>query len=412
MADKQVTKYLDKYCEAETTLLKEFALPSEFRNGFNHAVVIPAYNETHEFVDRWLKQFDKHALLIVVINEPDLEQGHDHSSTINKTLFDYLTKSGDIVWRKGKLVLVMRQGRAILIVDRFSQASNRIPRKQGVGLARKIGLDIAVTLWANEQILSEVIHTTDADANLPEDYFLQTTQQPLSAAYVYRFSHRGPDNPTTRATRLYEQSIQYYVDGLNFAGSPYAFHTIGSCLAISARHYCQVRGFPKKNGGEDFYLLNKLAKLAPIKSLSGSPIYIDSRLSNRAPFGTGPSVEKILGLKEPNDFGCYDPVIFVELQTLLRSFSELANADSANQFHLWRSALSEANQRMVDQLSFIDLWQHLNKQQHRGSNALKHIHCWFDAFRTLKYVHELQRHVYPPLPCQLAFEKFATLAHR
>ena len=48
---------------------------------------------------------------------------------------------------------------------------------------------------------------------------------------------------------------------MKYARSPYAFHTIGSTMAVSANHYAKVRGFPKREAGEDFYLLNKLAKV-------------------------------------------------------------------------------------------------------------------------------------------------------
>ncbi len=69
------------------------------------------------------------------------------------------------------------------------------------------------------------------------------------------------------ATQLYELSLRYYVAGMKFARSPYAFHTIGSSMAVSPVHYARVRGFPKREAGEDFYLLNKLAKLGSVLEL-------------------------------------------------------------------------------------------------------------------------------------------------
>ena len=68
-------------------------------------------------------------------------------------------------------------------------------------------------------------------------------------------------------SRLYEYSLRYYVAGLTYAQSPYAFHTIGSTMAVNAEHYASVRGFPRREAGEDFYLLNKLAKVGSVHTL-------------------------------------------------------------------------------------------------------------------------------------------------
>ena len=65
---------------------------------------------------------------------------------------------------------------------------------------------------------------------------------------------------------------------------------------INAEHYAQSAGFPKLAAGEDFYLLNKLAKIGKIIPLKiiNQPIYIQARISNRTPFGTGPALDKII----------------------------------------------------------------------------------------------------------------------
>ena len=107
---------------------------------------------------------------------------------------------------------------------------------------------------------------------------------------------------------------------MNFAGSPYAFHTIGSTMAVSAVHYAKVRGFPKREAGEDFYLLNKLAKVGSVLELDvgtdDGAIEIDSRRSDRVPFGTGAAVNKITGLADPvREFQFYDPEVFGLLKT-------------------------------------------------------------------------------------------------
>ena len=127
-----------------------------------------------------------------------------------------------------------------------------------------------------------------------------------------------------RHTQLYEYSLRYYVAGLSYAGSPYAFHTIGSTLAVNAVHYARVRGFPRRQAGEDFYLLNKLAKVGSVRQLSAEtdcePIDIAARRSDRVPFGTGAAVGKLMELENPaTEFLLYHPAVFGLLRGWLGS---------------------------------------------------------------------------------------------
>src|SRR5262249_38957583 len=145
-----------------------------------------------------------------------------------------------------------------------------LPEGQGVGLARKIGFDLAARLFAAGRLRSPFIHSTDADVRLPEDYFERAEEGAIAAALVYPFSHRPEEDPVlARAVFLYEISLRYYVLGLAFAGSPHAYHTIGSAFAARASAYVSVRGFPKRDAAEDFYLLSKIAKVGPVFSLGG-----------------------------------------------------------------------------------------------------------------------------------------------
>ena len=67
-------------------------------------------------------------------------------------------------------------------------------------------------------------------------------------------------------------SLRYYVAGMKYARSHLThFHTIGSTMAVRASYYAKVRGFPKREAGEDFYLLNKLAKVGTVLELEASP---------------------------------------------------------------------------------------------------------------------------------------------
>jgi len=211
------------------------------------------------------------------------------------------------------------------------------------------------------------------------------------------------------ATRLYELSLRYFVAGMKFARSPYAFHTIGSTMAVSAIHYAKVRGFPKREAGEDFYLLNKLAKVGSVLELAtgldNELIEIASRRSDRVPFGTGAAVNRITALADPlSEFRFYDPVVFVLLELWLQSLPAIWQSGSSV---LTIDMLLEqpGHQNQVDRLQALlaglkgikteQALEHAFRQSRDLDQFTRQMHTWFDAFRTLKLIHSL-RDIYLP----------------
>lgn len=212
-------------------------------------------------------------------------------------------------------------------------------------------------------------------------------------ALLYPYQHDDTDDDISRATRDYEQSLHYYVDGLRRAGSPYAFHTLGSIIAFHFERYCQVRGFPKRAGGEDFYLLNKLAKLGTFyhpQDIAANRIILQPRVSHRVPFGTGPAVEKLLANSQEAQTD-YHPDVFARLRELLDLIQ--TNADQ----NLGTATIQRLPQESINALESLgidSLWQHLKGRT--TTEQQKHFHLWFDGFRTLKFIHYLQQYHYPP----------------
>lgn len=395
-----IASYCGRYAEAEITQLAKFPhLPI-----YRHAIVVPACREPTGFLQR-LKSLaitTAETLLILVVNQP---QG-DKECGQNQALWQAALSSGNLRWQHGQLKLVEWQNRsAVLLVDRFS-ADRRIPDRQGVGLARKIGCDIALALQQRKQLLGRFIHSTDADAFLPDDYLNRTRSLGEVSAALFPFQHRTGQDPAGLATALYEQHLRYYVAGLAWAGSPYAFHTIGSCMVVSTTHYAQVRGFPKRSGGEDFYLLNKLVKIAPLAQLQGAPIQLEARVSSRVPFGTGPAVARILALDSPTQFTSYNPEVFNDLKLLLRAFKGLWQERTMRS--AWLARLPIRIKAACLALRIDSLFDHLCAQVHDEGQAIKPIHDWFDAFRTLKFIHHMQAHHHPAmaLPESLSRARF------
>ncbi|MDO6426895.1 hypothetical protein Q4489_07735 [Thalassotalea sp. 1_MG-2023] len=376
-----IEKYLQQYAEPEVILIDN--LPAELR--YHHVVVIPAYKESAAF----LKQFNESCLLeqgfllILVVNQPETEE----ESRLQLALQTEVLESGSLLWQNQNLALVQLADSpsAILVVDRFTKS---IPAKQGVGLARKIGADLACQLMQQQVVLSQWIHSTDADATLPADYFsaIKSCNEDVAIA-TYNFSHQCEDEKIYQANALYEQAMRYYVAGLTYANSSYNFYTIGSLLAFKAQHYAQVRGFPKRSAGEDFYLINKLSKLGKVLFIEHSTVILKARLSNRVPFGTGPAVEKIITNAEQGlGYYYYHPAIFDDLKNVLANLDTLFELRFS--LNTWFEKLSTNSKHALLSIGltkFVE--QHLNAKKIQFE---KQFIVWFDAFKTLKFIHHIR----------------------
>lgn len=176
-----------------------------------------------------------------------------------------------------------------------------LPRKHaGVGLARKIGMDIAVTHFLNTRVANGIIISLDADCTVSDNFLMSIAerfhQEKNMAVSVHNFYHRViPQNDALEsAVRQYERYIHYFSDMLRLSGFPYYYHTIGSAFAVSADAYVRVGGMGRQQGGEDFYFLQKVFALGKVYQLNETTVYPLARFSERVPFGTGPALSKII----------------------------------------------------------------------------------------------------------------------
>jgi len=393
-------KYLSKYAEPDIAQLGSKLIEAMANLQFNHVVVIPAYKESPAFIQRFLASnlAQQTNLMIVVINQPN----NDVDVTPQADLYHAIVTSGSVVFSSNGCTFIKpdHNNCYIVVIDKFSTP---LPKEQGVGLARKIGTDLALYLHRHNKIQADWIHSTDADAHLPHDYF--SAAQALSTqsnnkklvGLNYNFTHSTVDAEIHHANQQYETALRYYMAGLAYAQSSYAFFTIGSIIAFKAEAYAKVRGFPKRSAGEDFYLLNKLAKLGSIAFLESTVVTLDARTSDRVPFGTGPAVSQILQLKQDNQAYCYyHPQVFTELKTCLLHFTTLWEYRFT--IEEWLSNLSPESQHALHDIkltSFIEKQSHNNQVQFN-----KQINVWFDAFKTLKFIHSLREQKNADIPLE------------
>ena len=370
-----ISKYLTGYGEAEA---EQFPICPKEISTTRHVLVIPAYQENLKDITEVFSHL-KDVTVVLVVNSTISNERETKNLLMDiESQWQCLTANEQMGW------FIPPSGQPVLVVDRVTHP---IDSSQGVGLARKIGADIALALIHSKQVSVPMIFTTDADAILPVDYFETETSHPDQAFQLFPFQH-NISNDVSMA--LYQFSLVWYPLGLNYAGSRYGFPSIGSTIAISADAYAKVRGYPRRSAGEDFYLLNKLTKIGGYSYANSKPIGLSNRRSERVPFGTGPGLRKIDKLTDPLSYRFYHPEVYVELKQFLNLLhTSYESRNLAEHFG------SDVFAEFVRQHKLLPL---LKRQREQTKPVFdKFLHDWFDGFRTLKFIHFVRDHLHPPV---------------
>lgn len=403
-------KYIERYAQPDT------AVPCPLDpNAASVAVLIPVYDEPLN----WLERLDTllaypDILVCVVVNHA--ESALPEVKSCNRAMLSSLCAKYDPLRDEINRGIRVDHGVSIghvgagwlCVIDRCSEKRELPDRRSGVGVARKLAADLLLR-WSGA-VRCPWIVSTDADASVPHVLLKALeTHASRASAITLPFRHiPSGDIEVDEATTLYEIHLRLYRAGLEAAGSTYAFDSLGSALAVHRDAYATARGFPQREGGEDFYLLNKLAKLGGIQRFSGEPIRVLSRHSQRAPFGTGPAVADIIANGHAS-YRTYDPRHFLVLQLLLDAarigvtsettltelFRELAST-SALDSHI---ALTAAD--LIGKTGLANRLADAVLRTTSDDAALRRFHDYFDGLRTLQWIHGMQQ-VLPDIPWRKA----------
>lgn len=355
---------------------------------FAGAVVIPAREEAAHLLftiaslaDNPAGLLDRFMILVVVNNREDAaEQEKVDNEAILQHLPDWQRQYG--------LKNLFR-------IDAASPGAE-LPVKQGVGLARKIGLDLALA-HLDYHNGDPLLVCLDADTLVQPDYLSAiishfSHSHAGGASIPYR--HRPAADPVgQRAIDRYELFLRAYVLGLELAGSPYAFHSVGSAMACRASAYAAAGGMNRRLAGEDFYFLQQIHKTSEVETLAGTVVHPSPRSSHRVPFGTGRSVGDMLTEGERHLL-FYQPVVFSILGEWLTCVTENTAAE-ADMLLNGASCISPFLREFLEQAGFSAAWGNLKRNNDEGKKLLKAFHVWFDAFKTMQLVHYLTRRSYP-----------------
>lgn len=291
-------------------------------------------------------------------------------------------------------------GLRLALIDASSPGREIPDRDGGVGTARKIGMDAAFRVIEAGVGTVGVIGCLDADT-LVEPNYLFALRRHFSGtgapAAVTGYAHQRPDEPELLAAICcYEIFLRSYVIGLSFAGSPYAFHSIGSTMACTSAAYAAVRGMNRRQAAEDFHFLNKLAKIGPIGVISETTVFPSARPSKRVPFGTGQRIIRFL-TGGRDEYRLYDPRIYEILGSWLASMEKDPDRDP-------EAVLAESggiHPGLEDYLRlsrFAVDWRKIRDNSRDPLQLRRQFHGWFDGLKTLRLVHHLSRSAFPPVP--------------
>lgn len=378
-----VIKYLDKYGS------DKWHLKCNQEKLFDNVIVVPAVAE-HENIQKLLhslkhndgKYFDRTLILFVINNckSASVEVKRENQLTIsfvNNLLIDSAINIG--------------------FIDASTDGNSMPDKEGGVGLARKIGMDLALKLFDYNSSYKKLLICLDADCLVQKNYLstiVETFNNRKLSAAVINYEHLLTENDFEKSAIIsYEIFLRYYVLGLTYAGSPFAFHSVGSTMVCDFESYIKIGGMNKCKAAEDFYFLEKLAKQTIIYKISGTTVFPSSRGSWRVPFGTGQRINRFKAGTH-DEYLLFDMKAFDVLKkwiSLFHSKSVLTGSEYLSQAEQVEPALA----LFLKLNSFEVQWDKILLNAKTESQIQKQKTIWFDGFRTMKLIHYLRDNVYP-----------------
>jgi len=401
-----IVSYLNKYS------LKEYEIEWQFKSGINNVIVVPAIAEFEniKFLLSSLakndsKYFDSTIVLFVVNNSIIATE---EVKTDNQKSINYLRS---IIYNNtnAKYVNDVKQaGLLIGFIDAASKGKELGEKNSGVGLARKIGLDLALTIFDYSKKSKKLIICLDSDCTVKQNYLtaIVTDFNKLNNnAAVIEFAHDidGKDKEIT-AIIPYEIFLRYYVEGLKYCGSEYAYYSIGSTTVCVADAYVKVGGMNKRKAGEDFYFLEKLAKNYNIHKINSTTVYPSNRSSWRVPFGTGQRVTRFFK-NTHNEFQLFDPAVFEVVKEWLDLYNNIECSEPKKILNNSKLIHKELYKFLISQ-NYREQWEKIIDNSKSANQLLHQKKIWFDAFKTLKLIHHLRDTAFPNINMFDALDEF------
>jgi hypothetical protein len=279
---------------------------------------------------------------------------------------------------------------------------NQIPdKKAGVGLSRKLGMDIASQILTDNGNHDGIIICFDADCLAPkgyvEDIYQEIHSQKLDLAAInYQHQTSGLSEHQKIGIWQYELFLRYYSLSLKRSGYPFWHQTIGSCMAVSAGIYRKMGGMNERKAGEDFYFMHKLMPVCHSGTIYKVINQLSPRISDRVPFGTGKAMDA-WSQNKTGTLYTYHPDIFNDLKLFLNGLYDTKSID------VWLNIGKDKMKRNLVNNYFITTgsWNIIQAIFHNTTSDYefrKRFFQWFNGFKVLKFVHWARDNFYMNLP--------------
>ncbi len=311
--------------------------------------------------------------VLVLINEA--QDSDDDLTAINRSLLQQLQAHGH---------------RLTDWMNLYWSYQDQLPlKKAGVGLARKMAMDEGLRRFEAMNV-NGLILNIDADCRCLPNYFLEIRRhfidRPLTSAAGVFFEHPHLDPAIT----AYELHLRYYIQAQQRVGLPHAYQTLGSCMVVRSKAYASMGGMNSRKAGEDFYFLHKFIAIGTFSEIEITTVFPSSRPSDRVPFGTGRAVRKIVSGEEQTTTSLD---ALMQLNSVIDSLPELYEKG----VHAWLVTQPTLFQSFVNSIDGVLALSQILQHTSSLEAFQKRFFQWFNAFRTMKFVH-YARMTYPDLP--------------
>lgn len=370
------------------------------RQRFEIVVIIPALAEGSELfatldsIARNDVSALEKVLVIVVVNQPC--DAANHIIQQNRNDLEHLPRYAhanphlNLAW-----------------IDAAGACTCLPPKRGGVGMARKIGADLILPHIKAQTLLVHLDADTRVCANYAATLRGYVNRGDFHAG-VISFSHEPCINPVQQsAIEDYELYMRCHAAGLNWAGSPYAYPSIGSTMLSSAYAYVLCGGMNMRKAGEDFYFLQQLAKSGSIEHIDATRVFPAARISTRTPFGTGQNLLNACNMDEALQL-FYPLECYAVLRTWLELVTNYPQSGAAELLSALKHT-SQTGEKFVCSAGFEHVWGQLQSNHKHTQRRIKAFHEWFDALKSWQLIRTLGEEIGAPWSARDAIQDFIPL---
>lgn len=271
-----------------------------------------------------------------------------------------------------------------------------LPEKQGVGYARKLGMDYAIFFDC------KILACLDGDTLVEKNYvevlyqFSKDVKEKGELFAVTDFFHQKAENQFyQKAIDSYEEFLKFHSKKLEDCGTPFYPVALGPTLVSSNYAYCAVNGMNLKVAGEDFYFLQSLIKLkiADGKTLKttmlNTSVFPSSRISDRVLFGTGSRIKELVEDAKNMSQSCDNDKI---LEKISYPYYDEWIYDEFKKFFAEKNPEVTKLKDFLEDEKFLENFAKMKKNYGKSQNRFEAaFHTWFDGLKIIRGIHFLEK---------------------